>query len=530
MAYTENEIFNLVNGSQVTGESPYDLWKSLGNEGTAEDFLGYLKDEKAVEQIEKNKNDISQLSEDIEWLYDSAKEIKYTLSNDIMVGEVDMRGYIYKSENPKGTTLIIELNKGQKIRYLFSKMNRCRLAVCYTTFDNVTIINRGNVPEVFVDKLLTYDDSLTNLTGEYTANNDFETLIFYIGNNTIVDYSVHGIKELSNNIRVKSSCIIDDDIQLDIIDEFEPFSEDYSAQGNDPKLQNTTSEEFYNLFYNPHLGYQKQGNYKVTKRVLGKDQSNTYDIFEYEFCPKDYKKTILLTSGLHAYETPASFGLAMWIRDLMSEKSATLKWIKEHIRIKVIPIANPWGFNQYPKTYGNCNGVNPNRNFNTWDNKWYDFPIYSANPTDENYNEWNVKGSEPFSEAETRIIKEWLYDNNNAEFWIDCHIGIGCNYGENWILYQSTNPNISKITKAVKELENRMKNKYGITNPTTLKEIDKDTSIKIAFSNDVVGIPQMVIEQSGNNRVFNTEINNTPIKITEYATTIHAYVVAQLLD
>lgn len=73
MAYTENEIFNLVNGSEVTGESPYDLWKSLGNEGTAQDFLNYLKDdgeggsvsEEVLAQIEQNKNDISQLSDTV---------------------------------------------------------------------------------------------------------------------------------------------------------------------------------------------------------------------------------------------------------------------------------------------------------------------------------------------------------------------------------------------------------------------------------------------------------------------------------
>lgn len=70
MSYTENEIFNLVNGSEVTGESPYALWKSLGNEGTAQDFLNYLKDdgesnvsEEVLAQIEKNKEDIIKLQE-----------------------------------------------------------------------------------------------------------------------------------------------------------------------------------------------------------------------------------------------------------------------------------------------------------------------------------------------------------------------------------------------------------------------------------------------------------------------------------
>lgn len=66
--FTDNQLFNLISGSRTSGESTYDVWKSLGNEGDANDFLEYLKSgasnvsEETLAQIEKNKNDISELS------------------------------------------------------------------------------------------------------------------------------------------------------------------------------------------------------------------------------------------------------------------------------------------------------------------------------------------------------------------------------------------------------------------------------------------------------------------------------------
>lgn len=72
---TENQVFNLVSGSAAAGQSTYDMWKSIeGNENkSVQDFLNYLKDdgesnvsEETLAQIEKNKNDISQLTKEID--------------------------------------------------------------------------------------------------------------------------------------------------------------------------------------------------------------------------------------------------------------------------------------------------------------------------------------------------------------------------------------------------------------------------------------------------------------------------------
>ena len=41
--YTDSELFNIISGSAITGESTYDIWKSLGNEGTVSDFIEYMR-------------------------------------------------------------------------------------------------------------------------------------------------------------------------------------------------------------------------------------------------------------------------------------------------------------------------------------------------------------------------------------------------------------------------------------------------------------------------------------------------------
>lgn len=61
-----------------------------------------------------------------------------------------------------------------------------------------------------------------------------------------------------------------------------------------------TSEDFFAKFYDGFVE-NSNDNYKVIKTLLGKDTSNTYNIYKYVFEPKNYEQTIILTSGMHGY-------------------------------------------------------------------------------------------------------------------------------------------------------------------------------------------------------------------------------------
>lgn len=291
---------------------------------------------------------------------------------------------------------------------------------------------------------------------------------------------------------------------------------------------NMSTDQFYDLFYNPYVGSQSDG-YEVKKNILGYDQSGLYPIYEYDFIPKNYTKTILLSSGMHTYELSAHFGLGHFIKHLMTEPyiHEGFKYLKQNVRIKVVPIINPWGWNQSPKKYGNSNGVNINRNFDS-KARWSTFPVHSANPNDPNYDEWNVKGDSPFSESETRILRDWATSNKNAEFWVDMHTGLWIDPVENFIYYFSSDPLANKIENTLNLLEERIKTKYKKNNPTKIVNVDNNGLLRGFWALEQIGLSTMTIEQTPNNPLWGTNLNNESGDITEYEITISAYVFGML--
>ena len=300
------------------------------------------------------------------------------------------------------------------------------------------------------------------------------------------------------------------------------------------KILDVNTEAFYDLFYNPYVG-TISGYGTVTKTQLGLDQSGTYPLYEYDFKPTNYNRTILLTSGMHPYELSAHFGCAWLIKSIMEKynDNTMLKYLHDNVRIKIIPIVNPWGWNQSPKKYGNVNGVNINRNFDYQDESgnsvWEQFPVYSSNPSDSNYNEWNVKGENPFSEAESQILRDWALGNKDvAEFWIDCHTGLGLGPWDNFIYYSNDSTLVDRITKSLARLEGRIKNKYNTT-PTKEVRIDVIDSIRLRWSEKVAGVPGMTVEQTPNNPKWGTSINNESGDIANYCTTLLSYIMEFLV-
>lgn len=430
-------------------------------------------------------------------------------------------GYIYSTTATN--VHYVEIEKNDRLVFNAKSCNRFRVVAFNVDYDSVS--KNGSSP-TYTNEVIFNDDTIQNKQFEYVAKFD-GCIVLYISNNKTGTVSCTRTRGGANDD--------ENERKLEVIYEFTPFSKDYATQEKTPKVLDITDESFLDTFYNKYLGYNSNGVF-VGKRILGKDTSNTYNLYEYTFMPEDkqYTKTILLSSGMHTYEMPAYFGLARWIKEFMESTDDTFRYLRENVRIVVIPILNPWGVNQDEKTYGNSNGVNINRNFDDWDNAWNDFPIYSADKSDSNYNEWNVKGDTPFSENETQIIKEWLYKyQGEAYFFIDCHTGQGCSralYGDVWNLYTSSNPLRAKIYSAMDALAERINNKYSTT-AKKFSEVDKPSFIKGKFGTDVCGIPTMTIEQAtGTDTTWQTLPNNCKVAITEYATQIHAYITSMLND
>ena len=305
-----------------------------------------------------------------------------------------------------------------------------------------------------------------------------------------------------------------------VSDAFEGTSPTDKVLANMPSLN-----DFLTMFYDKYLNANLE-NYQVTKKSLGKDQSGTYDIYEYDFKPAKYNRMIMLSSGLHSYEVGAMLGLAYFMDNMIEHHhgDVLLTYLYENVRIKVVPVLNPWGYSQSPKKYGNVRGVNINRNFD-YNGIWASFPDYSPDPSDPNYNEWNVKGDYPFSEAETRIISDWVENNLGTEFWIDCHTGLGYKNIDIWSQSLSTSPYNSKIILAHNKLEAWTKDYYNISSVVTKYVYDSETSVRTKWVEGKYGIPQVVIEQAPeSDNTWKAANNASAEAAVNYTAQIYAYV------
>lgn len=146
----------------------------------------------------------------------------------------------------------------------------------------------------------------------------------------------------------------------------------------------------------------------ISKSVLGKDASGTYDIYRYDFTPVDYDRTVLILSCVHGNEYTSFYGICRFLEDLCvrSHENALLGELRSRVRLVVLPIVNPWGFINSRRQ--NSNDVDLNRNANY---RWNDYTSANGQLGGKYY-----KGSEPFSEAETQYIRAVVDELKDSNF------------------------------------------------------------------------------------------------------------------
>lgn len=95
----------------------------------------------------------------------------------------------------------------------------------------------------------------------------------------------------------------------------------------------------------------------ITRENVGKDASGTYDMYIYTFEPRYYQQSILLVAGIHANEPDAIASLARIMQLICTSEDEDLKFIRENVKVTVIPCVNVWGFSQSPKKRTNADNV-----------------------------------------------------------------------------------------------------------------------------------------------------------------------------
>ena len=127
-----------------------------------------------------------------------------------------------------------------------------------------------------------------------------------------------------------------------------------------------------------------------------------------------YVKTIkiLYVTAIHGNEECIAVDDYKFFENLVKNHEPAMLW--NNCIIKVIPTANPVGYDA--NTRNNGNGVNLNRNF----------PVGWRRATDE----YNASGSAPASEIETQLLMKFVLDNSDALLTINSHNTDGWSIGQ----------------------------------------------------------------------------------------------------
>ena len=153
----------------------------------------------------------------------------------------------------------------------------------------------------------------------------------------------------------------------------------------------------------------------VTKTLLANEESGL-PIYRYDFKPTDtissHQTPKMILTATHAHEVHADYGLAFFLDDLARnwQSKDELKMLRWNVHLIVVPVPNPYGFENGQRT--NFNGVDLNRNYPAG---------WSPDYTNEGY---DYPGTEPLSEVGTQVMDQILNENRDALFVLDAH-----NYG-----------------------------------------------------------------------------------------------------
>lgn len=149
----------------------------------------------------------------------------------------------------------------------------------------------------------------------------------------------------------------------------------------------------------------------ISKELLGLDHTGVHNIYKYLFTPINYEKTIIITANVHGDENVGQKILYRLLYHVChdSNKYSHLSYLRNKVRMVVIPIVNPAGL--VAGTRYNGNSVDINRNFTYG---WNDY-VDTLGTTN--------KGPSALSEAESRYIDAVLsqYANDGAVAHIDLH-------------------------------------------------------------------------------------------------------------
>lgn len=256
--------------------------------------------------------------------------------------------------------------------------------------------------------------------------------------------------------------------------------------------------------------------------------NSTYPIYAYIIQGDRYVSgnDFILTSGIHG-DGPGGDGiqsvvaLAYFIRDMLSnpQKNKFLSFMKYNCKILVIPVLNPWGYQNGYR--GNGRNVDINRNFD------YNF-------VPDSIAENTTSGSSAFSENESQAIATYLQENySSAKFLHDFHTRGGDVWPTDDRWFTNTTDTNTKIQAAVTEVGYLMRRLYGGTVANNTQAASDLHATLRGYTDQVIGVPAVLMEclKSVNKDILTFNSDMVLRQYTQYlGSLVQAEVNAMIMD
>lgn len=189
----------------------------------------------------------------------------------------------------------------------------------------------------------------------------------------------------------------------------------------------------------------------ASRKIIG-EASGGYDLYEYEIKPPIFYvgnedgsgeqsgeplrvPKVLMITGIHGYERSVSLSMYYYFKELLENptNSDLIEFLKMNVHLKVVALANPYGFDN--DKYTNANGYNLNRAF----------------PPEVDSNQ-----------KEVLTLIDWIKENTDMDFFFDFHninsglrsSKIGFSYSDNEMFRQT-------ITSMYKNLGRSWQKEYS---------------------------------------------------------------------
>lgn len=170
---------------------------------------------------------------------------------------------------------------------------------------------------------------------------------------------------------------------------------------------NTTASQYYQLWND--LTTASNGYITATELGLASDNATTMYAYDLKPIAGYVGPKLFIVCGQHGFEKAGPFGLYYFVRELVNNyrNNPTLMYLRNWCRMIIIPLMNPYGFNN--NVYTNANGVNLNRNWPT--SEW------SAGTSGTT----NYGGSSAGSEVETQYAVSLFTTHSDSLILTDIH-------------------------------------------------------------------------------------------------------------